>query len=130
MVVYETTDKVKVEVDGLVFELSPLSFLTKAKIQTQVVQGDALTAAVTAIKSGIKSVSGLKRKDGSSYSLTLENDTLTDKCVDDLTNIPHSQKLITLCMNLISGMPEKQFVDQNGAPIEGVKFVEGDTEKK
>jgi hypothetical protein len=130
MIVFEVTDKVKVEVDSLVFEVSPLSFLIKSKIQTQVVQGDALGAAVTALKAGIKSVKGLKRKDGSDYVLSFDGDMVSDKSIDDLMNIPHSQKLIAICMNLISGMPEKQFVDQNGKPLDGVKFAEGDSEKK
>lgn len=127
MIVYEVTDKIKVKVDGLEFEVSPLSFLTKAKIQTQVMQGDALGAAVSAIKSGVKSVKGLTKKDGSQYSLSFEGDQVSDKSIDDLMNIKHSQKLISICMNLITGMPEKQFIDQDGKPLEGVSIVEDDS---
>lgn len=129
MIVYETTDKIKVKIDELVFELSPLSFLTKNKIQTQVVTGNALEAAVTALKHGIKSVSGLKKRDGSDYKLSFENDVVSDASIDALMNIKSSQKLIAVVMNMISGMPEKQFVDQNGNPLDGVSFVE-DTEGK
>lgn len=129
MIIYETSDRIKLKVDTLEFEVSPLPFLVKSKIQALVIQGDALGAAAMAMKHGIKSVKGLKKKDQSDYQLELVNDVLSDKTIDTLMNIKHSQTLITICMNLIVGMPEKQFVDAEGKALEGVSIVE-DSEKK
>lgn len=131
--IYKTTDRIPLEVDGLTIVVSPLSFEQKMQVQTEILklggQG-AMRGAKLACQFGIKDIKGLKNADETDYLVEIENDKITDKCWDDLQNIEQTQKLITVCLNLINGIP-KEFVNpQTGEKLEGVSFVKVDEPKK
>jgi hypothetical protein len=124
--IYRATDVIPLNIDGLVVNISPLTFEQKMNIQAELLKGgsqSAMQAAALAVKYAVKSVKGVENLDGSEYLVKLENNRLTDESWDDLQNIEQAQKLITVCLNLINGIP-KEFVDPNtGKPITGVSIV-------
>jgi hypothetical protein len=131
--IYRATDIIPLEIDGLVVNISPLTFEQKMDIQSEILKGDAqsaMRAAARAVKSAVKSIQGIENQDGSEYKLQMENGKLTDTCWDDLQNIEQAQKLIMVCLSLISGIP-KEFVDSNtGKPIQGVSLIQDKSKAK
>jgi hypothetical protein len=131
-VVYRVNDTFDVKIGDVTFSISPLNYKVKADMQSYVIAGKVMDAAVTALKSSVKKVSGLKLPDGSEYELSFnDNGTLKDECIDDLLNLPEASKLNVIAIGLVNGMPEGEFLDpQSGLPLEGVKFIKKATSKK
>lgn len=121
--VYKTTDKIKVVVDDLTVEISPLSFEVKSDIQASILSGGEMgvvNAAKMAIKHSVKTIDGLENPDGSKYELEFDGNCLADSCVDDILNIDEDDKLSLVCTSLLNGIPQK-FVDpQTKKPIKGI----------
>ena len=88
-------------------------------------KGDAkaiTSGLVTAIKYGLKAVTGIKDSEEKPYELEFENDVLTDSCIDDLMNTEISSELQLVCVKQLQAMTEK-ITDDEGNPVEGIKFV-------
>lgn len=124
-VVYRVSDTFDIKVDNVVFSVSPLNYKVKADMQSYVIAGKPMDAAVVALKNSVKGVSGLKLADGSNYELEFDADgSLKEQCIDDLLNIPEASKLNVIAISLINGMPQGEFIDpETRQPMEGVKFV-------
>ena len=126
--VYKTTDKIKITVDDLTVEISPLTYEVKSEIQANILNGGQMgivNAAKSAIKHGLKSITGLENPDGTPYVLEFENGALTESCVDDILNIDEDDKLSLVCTSLLNGIP-KDFVDpQTGKKIKGIHIEKG-----
>jgi len=130
MRIYSTEDRIKIKVDGLVFEISPLSFNQKMEIQAEIINGEikgdplgAMKGAALAVKYAVKSITGLKNSEGKDYEFGFDDKGLTDESVDDLFNMEQGQKLTLVCLNLLAAIP-KEFVDPStGEAIEGVSLV-------
>jgi hypothetical protein len=99
--VYRVTDRIKVQIDDVTFEISPLTVMQKADIKGLVKRqggevvsgGDQMVRE--AIRQSVKSVSGLVCVNGEPYVLAFKDGVLTDEAVDDLSNIPSvSEKLV------------------------------------
>jgi hypothetical protein len=122
--IYRTTDKVKYKLGELTVWISPLSLADKAELHqlmSKVEQGDQLAliqGSAFAIKSAVKRIEGLTTQDDTPYELEMDGDKLSDQSTDDLMNIDESNKLISLCAQLIGGMPKQL--------PEGVSLVGGD----
>lgn len=131
-VVYRVNDTFELKVGKIVFSLSPLGYKVKADMQSSVLAGKPMDAAVKALKNSIKDVKGLKLPDGSDYELSFEpNGEVSDNCIDDLLNIPEAAKLNVIAISLINGMPQGEFVDaETGKPMEGVSFVKKASSRK
>lgn len=131
--VYKTTDRVKVKIDNLVFEISPLSYERKCEIQSLLIQGNAdslMAGTKLAVQYGVKSVKGLKNIDGSEYSIELEDNKLSDSCIDDLLNLDQNTKITSVCGALLEGIP-KQIIDPStGEPMKGVRIDAGGSHGK
>lgn len=131
--IYRTTDIIPLNIDGLVVNISPLTFEQKMDIQAEILKGSpqsAMSAAALAVKSSVKSISGVENQDGSPYEVALVNNKLSDECWNDLQNIEQAQKLIMVCLNLINGIP-KDFSDPNtGKPLQGVSIVKDQSKGK
>ena len=123
-VVYRVSDKIDVKIGSVTVSLSPLNYKVKADMQAYVIAGKPMDAAVIALKNSVKAIKGLKLSDGSDYELEFDGDSINDNCIDDLLNIPESDKLNVIAISLINGVPQGEFLDpQTGEPMEGVKFV-------
>lgn len=127
MRIYKTSDRIPVIIDDLEFKVSPLTYEQKMQISSCVttVSGqeifDAAKAAQMAIKFAVKDVKGLETENGD-YELKLENGILTDECVDDIANLPMSDKLTVTLLNLLQGVPKEVVNPSTGQKIEGVIF--------
>lgn len=123
-VVYRVNDTFDIKIGDVVFAISPLNYKVKADMQSYVMAGKPMDAAVLALKNAVKSVSGLKLPDGSNYELEFDaSGQLKDSSIDDLLNIPESGKLNVIAISLVNGMPQGEFIDpETGKPMSGVKF--------
>lgn len=124
--IYRTNDIISLKIDGLVVNISPLTFEQKMQIQTELMLNASegpMRAAKLACQYAIKDIKGLEDADGSEYKLEFENNKVSDKCWDDLQNVQETNKMITACLNLVNGVPS-EFVDpQTGKKIEGVSII-------
>jgi hypothetical protein len=131
--IYRTTDIIPLEIDGLVVNISPLTFEQKMQIQTEVLKGGAqaaMRAAKLACQSAIKEIKGIEDQDGTEYKVQLTDGRLSDETWDDLQNIEQTQKLITVCLGLINGIP-KEFVNpETGEKLKGVTIIREATKGK
>jgi hypothetical protein len=78
-------------------------------------------ASVLAMKHGLKELNNAFLPDGSLYSLSFENGTLSDDCIDELLNCEINQKILMCCNAFIVSVPSK-IVDENGVQIDGVEI--------
>jgi hypothetical protein len=130
-IVYRNSDRVRIKIDDIEVLIKPLTYREKSEISQLMVDGKIGKAAVEAVKCAVKDVKGIKQLDGKKYELEFDNDKLSENTIDDLMNLSHSKKLILVCLNLLSTIPEK-FVDETtGEELEGVSIVkEKKTRKK
>ena len=134
--IYRTTDRVKVNIDDVTVKLAPLTLSQKKEIQghlyKSVTEKDmqaAQDAAILAVKYSLKSIKGLYDQNDEEYQLQMDNNTVSDECIDDLLNIEISDKLALVCTSLLHGI-NKEIVDPNtNKKIEGISFEES-AEKK
>jgi hypothetical protein len=127
--IYRTTDRVKVNVEGITFSISPLSYIQKSEIQAKLYKAvtdqdmmAAQDAAVLSIKYAVKSVKGLFDGNDEPYQLELEDNQLTQQCIDDLLNIKQNTKLASVCTSLVHGLSTEIIDPTTGEKIEGVSF--------
>jgi TPP-dependent 2-oxoacid decarboxylase len=123
--IFKTTDTIILQIGDVTVGINPLTFEQKMKVQAEVMKGTsgAMRGAALACRFALKKLSGVENQDGSSYVLEHEDNVLTEKCWDDLQNLQETQKLITVCLNLINGIPN-EFVDpQTGNKIDGVTVI-------
>lgn len=135
-IIYSTDDRLTIQIDDITFKISPLSYAQKSEIQDlaeKCIQTREMKymrdSAYKAIRYSVKSVKGLFKPNGDSFSLELENNILTESSADALLNIQQSTKLATVCTSLVNAITGS-FNDEYGKPLEGVSFVQDETEKK
>lgn len=131
MLIVKTSDTIKIKIDDLIFKVKPLTFSEKNEISQSMIkasQGDmeaAMQAVRVSLAIAIKDVKGLKYQDGEElreYQLEMEDNRLKDSCIDDLLNLPISNKISSICSALLQGVPNK-ILDNDGNPIEGIEIV-------
>ena len=122
------TDKVKVSIDELEFELAPLSFAAKMEINEHLVNASkedinaSMKASRVAMKHSIKSVKGIECLDGEPYELVFDGDILSDECIDELLNLEHCPKLMVACISFLKDIPKEIVDPQTGKKLEGVEI--------
>ncbi len=139
MIIYRKQDRVKVEIDGIEFKISPLTFQQKNDLQAHMmkaVQGDMQEAMISvrkALKYCLKDMKGVyyidENGDKREYQLQLENSEITDDCIDEILNMPFSAKLNSVCSAMLQGIPDK-IVDGEGKEIKGIKIKKAGAEKQ
>lgn len=120
MRVYSLNDRIDLEIDGLVFKISPLSYKQKMEIQG-IMEKDPFEGSIMCLKFALKDVTGLEGADGKPYKLIFENNVLADSCVDDILNIENGLKLQLACTSFMSGIPSKIIHPTTGEEVKGVK---------
>jgi hypothetical protein len=92
----------------------------------------AMKAVVKAMKMSIKDVKGLSMFDSLGqevdYKLDFNGEELSDETVNDLLNMPYSQKISSVCTGLLAGVPDK-IMGSDGEPLEGVTIVRPKADK-
>lgn len=138
MILYKVTDRVEVKIEGITFKISPLSQAQKNELQghmMKAVNGDMEEAMISVRKSlsfCLKDMKGVEYYDGDEkreYSLQFEDGNLTAECLDDLLNLPISQKISTVCAAFLQGVPS-EIVDKDGKEIEGISIVKRKDSRK
>lgn len=128
MRIYRCTDKIEVKIDDVSIFVSPLSFQAKMNLQGLMLKasnGDmdsAMKAVIQALKVSIKDIKGVQDGEGE-YQISFDGEEVSDDCINDILNMPISNKISTICTNLLSGIPN-QILDSNGEPLEGVSIVQ------
>lgn len=128
--IYRKSDRIKLKIGEVTVDVAPLSFHEKTEIQMAIHEsaksGDTMgiiKAAFLCVKYAVKGISGVENADGSSYEVQMENDILTDECVNDLFSLEESDKLSMVCLNLLQGKYD-EFKDPNtGERIKGVSLL-------
>ena len=127
--IFRTSDRIPVKIGAeLTITISPLSFAQKTELQSVMMQAvqdpmRAVKGASLAIKYSVKGVSGVETLDGTSWQPKFEGDVLADESVDDLMNLEESGKIVTLCTQLIAGVPVNGVIDpQTKKKMEGITF--------
>jgi len=138
MMIYKTSDKISVNIDGIDIKISPLTHAQKTQLQSHMmkaVAGDmeaAMDSVRLSISFSLKDIKGITfmDEDGEEreYKLQFEDGLLTDECIDDMLNMPISGKLNSVCATLLQGVPDK-IVDENGDEIEGIKIKKSTAKK-
>lgn len=134
--IYRRSDKLKIKIDDITIEVSPLSVDQKSEIQELMVKGRvkgdvrAVNQGLSLIlKYGLKGISGVETHNGEAYALKFENGELIDECISDLMNMEVSEKIALVCTALVNKIP-KEFTDTNGNKLEGVEFIKENSEEK
>ena len=131
--IYRKNDILKIKVDDIQIGISPLSYHEKSQIQTKLLSKDAnsiMEGAADAIKLCLRSVDGIKTQDNQDYKLTFENNKITDECFDDLMNLECNNKISSICLSLIDGIPKDFLNPQTGEVLEGVKIIRSNEPEK
>ena len=131
MIIYRKQDKLTIEIEGIEFKLSPLTFNQKSKLQSHMMkamQGDmeeAMMSVKESLKFCLKDMKGVfyidENGDQREYQLQFENGDLSEDCLDEVLNMPFSNKLNSVCSAMLQGIPEK-IVDAEGNEIQGIKI--------
>ena len=127
--IYRRSDRIRIKIDDMVVTISPLSLDQKTEIQDLIARGKVtsnykmVTEGITlAVKYSVKKIENLFDYDDHEYKVEIENDRLTDECVNDLFNIELHKKLTMICTSLLSSIPS-EFLDINGQKLEGVEIL-------
>lgn len=135
--IYRTSDRINYKIDDIEITIRPLSYGEKMSLNQDMVkaaQGDltkAMDTVVSSVKLALKDVRGLKNIDGSDYTLQFdESGNVSQESIDDLLNLPHSNKLTAVCSALLNSVPTQILDPNTGLPIEGIEMVVQKKSKK
>lgn len=129
MKIFKTTDRLKVKIDGVTVYLAPLNFEQKSEVQGLMVKaskGDTqsgLAGARLAVKYSLKKVDGVEDFDGNKYELELEDNVITDDCLQDIINSTMSEKLQITACTILTGIPSKIIDPITKLPLKGVSIL-------
>ena len=131
------SDRITLDIKGVTFKLSPLSFAQKGEIHacTQMNGGveeqDTIRMTFLAVKYTVKEVKGIIDSNDNEYELVFEGESLSDECVNDLLNLEICQEVGIAALNFLNGVPVK-ICDQFQKEIPGVElsFPQGEGKKK
>lgn len=128
--IYKMADRIPIKIDDMVIHISPLNYENKAICQGLILNGRHMDAAVHALKNAIKDIDGLETADGSKYELEIENNQLTNDCLDELLNVQGSDKMQLVAISLLQGIPDSFTDPVSGKEIDGISFVKEPSGKK
>jgi len=134
--IYKCTDKIEIKIEDISIFISPLSYQQKMNINDLLQKASmqdtksAMEVVIATFKASIKGVKGLVDADGLEYVCKFDGDELSMSTIDDLLNLPISNKISAVCSSLLYGIPKDKIVDSNGNIIEGVSLILKDNGKK
>lgn len=123
--IYRVTDRIYVKIDDITVTIRPLKHVEKTEIQSHMAKLSAEGASEgvrLAMKYAICEVQGIVDSDNKPYKVELDEQGVSDECLEDLLNIGMDEKLQMVCVGLLAGVP-KEFTDQKNKPLEGVEIV-------
>jgi len=125
--IYRMSDRIRLKVDDLEIKIAPLSIHQKAEVEEAASKGTSsalLKATTSAISYALRDVKGLVDASGNPYELEWdESGKLTEDCISELFNLKASEKLSTIALSLINGIPDEFTSPITGEKLEGVEFI-------
>ena len=108
MYIYDIDSEIELEIeDGVCCTFKPLTFKQKNLIKSTIQDAETTEqfdqSSHLAVKFSLKKISGLKND----FQIDLENDVVTDRCMDSLHANKIMDKIETCAMRLIDGIGEK-----------------------
>lgn len=131
--IYRISDRIKVNVGGLVIVIGPLTFDQKSEIQALAASGDfkkALESAKLAVKYGVKDVIGLKDSEDKDWKPSYDESGLATDSLDELLNLEVNESIQMVCLNLINGIPNEFKNPFTKDKLKSVSIVKEGAEKK
>jgi hypothetical protein len=126
MLVRKTNQIVPIEIDGVTFSFRPLSMGEKTELMGEL-EKDKSTGALmqwtrAVVCRSLRDVRGLTNEDGSEYRPAFDGDRLSNEAMDDMMNLPISEKIMLVGGLFIKGVPaDGQLIHpQTRQPIEGI----------
>jgi len=126
MLIRRTKDLVPVEIDGVTFHFKPLAVAEKTELMGLLGNNQTPSQLIdwtkAVISRALKKVEGLELADGSLYILGFDGDVLDNSTMDDLLNLPFSEKIMAVGGLFIKGVPQDGQVinPQSGEPMAGI----------
>ena len=132
-------ETIQVNIDSITIHISPLTYLEKMQLQEYMMKAvngnlvEAMKGAALAIKYAVKDIDGVEDSDGYKFKLEFEENKrhLTDRCVDNLLNLPQNNKIIATCSSLLEKLPSEGIKHPStGEFIEGISIGSQKGKKK
>lgn len=140
-VIIKNTDRVKLKIGEVEFQLSPLSYGQKISAATSSrsqsggeINVDMPMLSFKIVKYAVKGIKGVKNLDGSVYKLDFEKndfpaltgtktlEVLTDECAEELVScLSINPSLNDISYQLLNGIPD-HIVDHEGKRAKGVSL--------
>lgn len=132
-IIHRKSDRIKVKIEDITLVVSPLSQHDKNTIQSLLVSGKVdsiMNGATMALKCAIKDIGGVTHNN-EQYRLEFDdNKHITDDCLDDLMNLEMHDKISSVCLALLGGIPKEFLNAETGEVLEGVRIIKAGEEKK
>jgi hypothetical protein len=129
MIIHSLKDRINVKIDEITVVISPLSYRQKAEVQSIIARysvskdsNDLIDGSFKALKYAVKDIKGAKNKDKSDYQIKLENGIAEDNSIEELLNSSISNKLTSVALSLLNGIPKEIINPMTGLPLEGVEI--------
>ncbi len=131
MKIFKLSDRIKIKINEVVLVVSPLSMTQKIEVQQFLAKSAAtptdvqssINGAKLAMKYAIKAIEGVELSDGSKYELELENNEITDECLEELLNSEIANEITLTSIGLLNGIPREIVDPTTGKPLKGVKIL-------
>ena len=129
-IIYRATDRKKVKIEDITFQLAPLTFAQRGKVEALISTGSydkIMEATVYMFRCSIKDVKGIKYSDKSAFKLVIEDDMASESQIEELLSMPYWSTIMSVLMNNISNFNTVSVdVDMNGED-RTAKKIEADT---
>lgn len=114
--VYKQSDRKIIKIDDLTVTVGPLSKDNKEKAIAMLTEGqktqsiNLLNEAIFfTLRACVKKLEGAMDADDNPYQLAFENGLMTEECLQDLTNMESSAKLLAVCGILLHDFTATKF---------------------
>lgn len=123
--IYKSTDRKKITIDDVTVTLAPLNLENKSKAMSMLLEGQKKNdylilneAIYFTVRACLKNIEGVKDSNDEPYKLEFDEDNfLTKECLQDLTNMECTAKLLSVCGVLIADFTKDDY------GIDGVSVV-------
>lgn len=122
--IYKLSDRKKIQIDDITISVAPLSLDNKSKAMAMLTEGQKTQNIVLlneaiyyVVQCSLKSLEGVTDSNDEQYKLAFDTEgILTKECLQDLTNMDLTQKLLTVCGQLLTDYSKDNY-DIDGVSV-------------